>query len=125
MINRGEIVIADDDLDILRLLSLRLKREGWIISEHSNGRDALARAAAAPPALMLLDVMMPQMTGFEVLEAIRSHPDPLVAKTPLILLTASVQEESEIRAMELGADLYLRKPFDPRELISAVNSLAR
>lgn len=117
-------VVADDDPDILMLLRLRLERAGWDVSAHSNGADALAAAELERPDLMLLDVMMPQLNGIELTRTVRSHPDPELARTPIVLLTASVQDEHKRAASEVGADRYVRKPFDPSELLATVEELA-
>lgn len=114
------IVVAEDDPGTLKLLSVVLHHQGHDVLEWSNGADAWACVQSTRPDLVISDVNMPGMTGFELLSCIRDDMD--VALTPVILLT-SLQERKDMRqGMRMGADDYLTKPFQSKELIEAVNT---
>jgi DNA-binding response OmpR family regulator len=115
------IVCADDDEDILSLVSLRLERAGFRVVQVVDGDAALAAVRAERPALAVLDVMMPKQTGYEVLAALRA--DPTLADLKVILLSARVQEADIDRGLEAGADAYLAKPFKAGELVAKVQEL--
>ena len=93
------------------------------MARATNGAEALKIAADRRPALCVFDVQMPEMTGYDAIEHIRA--DGVLKETPVILLTASVQERDMARGFEVGADDYMRKPFDPRELQQRIESLLR
>lgn len=124
MPSAGEIVVlvADDDPDILDLISFRLERSGMTVLQARNGGEALEIARLKRPHVAVLDWMMPELTGIEVIEAIRD--DPEISDLPIMLLTARVQESDVVRGFESGADDYLTKPFSPQELHHRVQALA-
>jgi DNA-binding response OmpR family regulator len=115
------ILVADDDPDIRDIVSFRLRRAGYETVEASNGDEALKLANERPPALFILDVMMPQVNGFEVARELRG--DSSTEGIPILMLTASVQDKDIARGFETGADDYLRKPFKTNELLDRVSSL--
>jgi DNA-binding response OmpR family regulator len=108
------ILIADDDPDILALVSFRLRRAGYDIVEARNGEEAVQLALERRPDLVILDVMMPRVDGYEATRRLRQHEE--TSQTPVILLTARVQDVDVARGFEVGADDYVRKPFSPQEL---------
>ena len=115
------VLVADDDEDILQLVSFRLERAGYTVVTAADGPEALAAARQHQPDLAVLDVMMPGLNGYEVTRQLRA--DPATAAIPVILLTARVQEADVSRGFEAGADDYLRKPFSPQELRSRVQAI--
>ena len=117
------VLVADDDEDILQLVSFRLERAGYTVVTAADGQQALAAARQHQPDLAVLDVMMPGLNGYEVTRQLRA--DPATAAIPVILLTARVQEADVSRGFEAGADDYLRKPFSPQELQDRVDVLLR
>ena len=115
------VLVADDDEDILQLVSFRLERAGYTVVTAADGQQALAAAREHRPDLAVLDVMMPGLNGYEVTRQLRA--DEATAQIPVILLTARVQEADVSRGFEAGADDYLRKPFSPAELRSRVQAI--
>jgi DNA-binding response OmpR family regulator len=115
------VLVADDDEDILQLVSFRLERAGYKVVTAADGQQALVAAREHQPDLAVLDVMMPGLNGYEVTRQLRA--DPATAAIPVILLTARVQEADVSRGFEAGADDYLRKPFSPQELRSRVQAI--
>lgn len=118
-----KILVVDDDLDTLKLVGTTLEKQGYIIIAAQNGFEALEKAAEHLPDLILLDIMMSKMDGYEVTRRIRSNPD--TASTPIILFTAKGQVADKIVGLEAGADEYLTKPTHPAELIARVRSLLK
>ncbi len=116
------VLVADDDPDILDLVCFRLERGGCKVLPAHNGKEALEIARNERPDVAVLDWMMPELTGPEVIEEIRRDPD--IADLPVMLLTARVQESDVVRGFESGADDYLTKPFSPQELHHRVQALA-
>lgn len=114
------ILIVDDAPHIRTLVSSYLEQEGFRTQTAANGKQALAQAEAAPPDLILLDIMMPEMGGYEFMQAYTSRHD-----TPIILLTARVDETDKVMGLELGADDYITKPFSMRELSARVKAVLR
>jgi two-component system response regulator MtrA len=114
------VLIADDDDDVLELIGLSLRPCGFQLIVANDGDEALQAARRHTPALAVLDVMMPTMTGYEVVEAIRADPD--IADTPIFLLTARAQQADVEYGLALGADDYISKPFKPRDLRARVES---
>jgi DNA-binding response OmpR family regulator len=112
--NGQTILVADDEQDILDLVRFRLQRDGYRVVTAQDGQAALDVARAEQPALCVLDVMMPKLSGLEVLTALRA--DDALAGTRVILLTARGQDGDVDRGFELGADDYVTKPFSPQEL---------
>jgi DNA-binding response OmpR family regulator len=115
------VLCADDDEDILSLVSLRLRRAGFEVETAADGDEAVTIARARRPALAVLDVMMPKRTGYEVLAALRA--DETLREMKVILLSARVQEGDVARGMDAGADAYLAKPFKAQDLVSTVQEL--
>lgn len=116
-----KILIVDDDLDTLRLVGLMLQKIGYQISAASNGEQGLAKAFAERPDLILLDVMMPDMDGYEVTRRLRKNP--ATASTPILMFTAKTQLDDKVVGFEVGADDYLTKPTHPTELQSHIKAL--
>lgn len=118
-----KILIADDDTEIQELLNFTLENEGYQVITADNGEEAVHKAIKEKPDLIILDVMMPKMTGYEACEAIRENPS--TSLIPIILLTSLSQTKDRITGIKLGADQYLTKPFEPIELTARVESLLK
>jgi DNA-binding response OmpR family regulator len=114
------ILIVDDEAAIRDVLATYLRGEGFIVEEAADGRAALESAAASPPDLMLLDLNLPKVSGAEVFRRVRETRD-----TPVIMLTARMDEIDRIVGLELGADDYIGKPFSPREVVARVKTVLR
>lgn len=117
------ILIADDEPDILEIISYNLQSEGYDVITSKNGNEAIANAKKHKPDLIILDVMMPGKTGFEVCSILRT--DIAFQETIIIFLTALNDDSTEIKGLETGGDDYITKPISPRVLISRVNALFR
>ncbi len=115
------ILIVDDDVDTLRLVGLMLQRQGYQIIAASNGNQGLAKAFEEKPYLILLDVMMPDMDGYEVTRRLRKNP--ATSTTPILMFTAKTQLDDKVTGFEVGADDYLTKPTHPTELQAHVKAL--
>ena len=113
------IFLVDDDPDVRELVEYKLVQSGHEVLCATNGQDALRLVPDAKPALLLLDVMMPGLSGFEVLEQLRARES--TRSLPIIMLTAKAQDADTERGFTLGANDYVFKPFSPRELMSRVN----
>ena len=122
MSDRPFVLCADDDDDILSLVTLRLERAGFDVAKVHDGDAAIEAARVRVPAVAVLDVMMPRRTGLEVLAELRS--DPVFAAVKVLLLSARVQEVDVERGIGAGADAYLAKPFRAQELVATVERLA-
>lgn len=120
MANRGEVLIVDDEPGISRLISMYLEREGFQTANARTGGEALEMVAAGSPSLIVLDIMLPDIDGWEVCREIRRHSD-----VPIIMLTAREGDEDKIVGLEIGADDYVTKPFVPRELVARVKAILR
>lgn len=118
-----KILIADDEPDILEILSFNLAAEGYEVFTAKNGDDALDKAKLTKPDLIILDVMMPGKNGIEVCNLLRLQP--AYNNTLIIFLTAMSDEGAEIKGLETGADDYITKPISPKVLLSKVNALFR
>ena len=114
------ILVADDDLELLSLIAFALRQGGYRVVEAEDGPAALAAFAAERPDLVVLDVNMPRLDGFEVLGRIRAE-----SRVPVLMLTVRSSEEDQVRGLDLGADDYLTKPFSPRTLLARVRALLR
>ena len=117
---RRRILVVDDEERMVRFIRLNLEHDGFQVSEAFNGRQAVQKLRDVNPDLILLDVMMPDLDGFEVLEMIRE-----ISNVPVIMLTAKGEEDDRVRGLELGADDYVTKPFSPRELVSRARAVLR
>jgi len=115
-----KILVVDDEERMVRFIHLNLEHDGFRVIEAFNGNQAINKARSNLPDLVLLDVMMPDLDGFEVLRVLRE-----VSTVPVIMLTAKGEEEDRVRGLELGADDYITKPFSPRELVSRVRAVLR
>ena len=114
------ILVVDDEERIVRFIRLNLEQDGFQVEEAFNGKDALDKLRQTLPDLILLDVMLPDIEGFDVLAMIRENHE-----VPIIMLTAKTEEDDRVRGLELGADDYVTKPFSPRELVSRVRAVLR
>lgn len=123
MDQKGKILIADDEPDIVEIISYNLSLEGYELITAKDGDEALQLAKAHKPDLIILDVMMPHKNGMEVCRILRSQPQ--FAQTLIIFLTAMADEYSHVKGLEFGADDYLTKPVSPKVLVTKVNSLFR
>src|SRR3954451_3725884 len=115
------ILAADDDEDILEMVVFRLERSGYTVVRAHDGAQALAAARETLPDLIVLDVMMPKLDGYEVTRALRAEES--TSRIPIILLTARVQDADVQKGFDAGADDYVRKPFSPQELRSRVQAI--
>jgi len=120
---RERILVVDDDPDILQFVRMNLELEGFDTRTAQSGKEGLAMAKEQPPDLVLLDVMMPGMDGLTVLKHLRTNQ--ATANCPVIILTAKVLADDRVRALDLGADDYVAKPFDLTELLARVRSVLR
>jgi two-component system, OmpR family, alkaline phosphatase synthesis response regulator PhoP len=118
-----KILVADDEKDIRKLISFVLQKHGYQVVEAVNGTQALQLAKDEKPDIVLLDLMMPQVNGFEVCRQLRSNPT--TSKTPILMLSAKSQSSDIMDALLLGAAYYLVKPFTPRDLVEKVSELAQ
>jgi len=114
------ILVVDDEPNIVELAKLYLSQEGYTVEAVYNGEDALATLNTAKPALVILDLMLPDIDGFEVCRRIRKKSD-----IPILMLTARKEDVDKVVGLELGADDYLTKPFNPRELVARVKAVLR
>lgn len=114
------ILVVDDEQRMARFIRLNLEHDGFRVTEAFNGTQALDKLRTSMPDLVLLDVMLPDFDGFEVLRMIRG-----ISTVPVIMVTAKSEEDERIHGLELGADDYVTKPFSPRELVSRVRAVLR
>ncbi len=115
-----KILVVDDEERMVRFIRLNLEHDGFRVVEAFNGMQAINKVRSTMPDVVLLDVMMPDLDGFEVLKTIRE-----ASTVPVIMLTAKGEEDDRVRGLELGADDYITKPFSPRELVSRVRAVLR
>ena len=121
MEQKKRVLIVEDETNIVDIIRFNLNREGYDVLEAYDGEAGLALARAEKPDLILLDVMMPKMMGFDVCKALRDEGD----NVPVIILTAREEEEDKVLGLEIGADDYITKPFSMRELIARVRANIR
>jgi DNA-binding response OmpR family regulator len=119
-VNSETVLVVDDEANIRDLARMYLEREGFLVITAVNGREALSQVRRDRPALMVLDLMLPEMDGWEVCRRVRASSD-----LPIIMLTARDDDIDKILGLELGADDYLTKPFNPRELVARVRAILR
>lgn len=117
------ILIADDEEDIVELLRYNLENEGFEVITAYNGKKAVELAENQSPDLIILDVMMPEMSGFEASQALKSNPE--TQNIPFVFLTARGEEENEVYGLNLGADDYIQKPIKPKLLLTRINTVFR
>ena len=114
------VLVVDDEPRMIHFIRLNLEHDGYEVIEATSGTEALENLRDRMPDLILLDVMMPEMDGFETLQLLRE-----ISTVPVIMLTAKGEEEDRVRGLELGADDYITKPFSPREMVSRVRAVIR
>ena len=118
-----DILVAEDDRDIADLIAHYFSRAGWRAHIAASGDEALANVRRSPADLVVLDIMLPGLSGLEVCRALRA--DKTTASIPIIMLTARAEESDRIIGLEIGADDYISKPFSPNELVARVRALMR
>lgn len=116
------VMIVEDEPNIVESLSFVFSREGWQVSAALDGETAIERLMSEPPDVLVLDVMLPPLNGFEVLKRLRSEPS--LKHLPVLVLTAKGQEKDRHTAMRLGADAFVTKPFSNRDIVQQVRELA-
>ena len=117
---RRRILVVDDEERMIRFIRMNLEHDGFQVAEALSGKQAIQKIRDVTPDLILLDVMMPDVDGFDVLETVREF-----SNVPVIMLTAKGEEDDRVRGLEHGADDYITKPFSPRELVSRVKAVLR
>lgn len=117
------VMLVEDEANILEAVRFILSRDGWEVFGHGNGATAVAEITRRAPHVIVLDVMLPGRTGLEILADIRASTGAL-AETPVLMLTAKGQDSDRDRALSLGANAYLTKPFSNQELVETVRGLA-
>lgn len=123
MQERARILVVDDERDLVDLLKINLTRAGFRVDAAHTGREALSRVAAQMPDLVVLDLMLPELSGLEVASRLRA--DPPTARLPIIMLTAKGEEVDQIVGLSVGADDYLAKPFSHKVLIARIEAVLR
>jgi two-component system, OmpR family, alkaline phosphatase synthesis response regulator PhoP len=118
-----QVLVAEDDRDIGELIARYVQRNGWTVKLVTSGTEALAYAKERPIDLLILDLMLPGLSGLDVCRALRA--DPKTAAIPIIMVTAKIEESDRISGLELGADDYVSKPFSPNELMARVRAMFR
>lgn len=118
---KKRILVVDDERHIVRLVQVNLERQGYEVVTAYDGVECLEKAKADKPDLIVLDIMMPRMDGFEALQRLKT--DSETNHIPVIMLTARAQDRDVLQGYQYGADLYLTKPFSPLELISLVKRI--
>jgi two-component system, OmpR family, alkaline phosphatase synthesis response regulator PhoP len=116
-----KILVCDDERHIVRLIQVNLERQGWEVVTAYDGKEGLEKIRSEKPNLVVLDVMMPYMDGFEVLKSLRREPE--TEQLPVIMLTAKAQDKDVFEGYHYGADMYLTKPFNPMELVTFVKRI--
>src|SRR5437016_4317826 len=120
MQRKVSVLVVDDDARLLRLVRVNLERAGFAVNTASNGAAALDELAAVPPDAVVLDITMPGIDGFTLTQQIRE-----ISNLPIIMLTALSEQSQKVKGLEIGADDYLTKPFDPDELVARIRALLR
>jgi two-component system, OmpR family, phosphate regulon response regulator PhoB len=119
----SRVLIVEDERDIRDLVVLHLRRDGYEVTSAGSGEEALAQVRQSPPDLIVLDLMLPAMSGLEVCRRLRQ--EPATATLPILMLTAKADEVDRVVGLELGADDYVVKPFSPKELLARVRAVLR
>ena len=117
-----KVLVCDDERHIVRLIQVNLERQGYEVVTAFDGKEGLEKIRAEKPNLVVLDVMMPYMDGFEVLKTLRKEPE--TENLPVIMLTAKAQDKDVFEGYHYGADMYLTKPFNPMELVTFVKRIS-
>ncbi len=120
---KAKVLVAEDEPDMLALIASNLRNGGYEVLSAEDGPSALAAARTENPALLVLDLMLPGMSGLEICRTLKG--DPATARIPILMLTAKAEEIDRIVGLELGADDYLTKPFSPRELVLRIGNILR
>ena len=120
---KAKILIVEDEKDIVEMIEYNLKKEGYITASVYNGEDAVSLAKSERPDLIILDLMLPGIDGFETCKQLKKNE--ITGRIPIIMLTAKSQEADKVTGLELGADDYMTKPFSPRELIARIKAVLR
>lgn len=120
---RQKILVVEDEADIRELLRYNLAQEGFAVEEAADGSEALDRVARRAPDLVVLDLMLPRLSGLELCRRLRANPE--TARLPIIVVTAKGSEVDRVLGLEMGADDYVVKPFSPREVVARVKALLR
>ena len=118
-----KILIVEDETDVAELLAHHLRSEGFSVEIVNNGRAALAAVRSEPPALIVLDLMLPEISGLDLCRMIKSNPG--TNNVPIVMLSARIEEIDRVLGFELGADDYVVKPFSPRELVLRIRAILR
>ncbi len=119
----SRVLVVEDEPDIRDLLAFHLERDGYQVTRATTGPEALRQLRAAPPDLVILDLMLPELDGLEVCRRLRA--DPATAALPVIMLTAKGDEVDRVVGLEMGADDYVVKPFSPKEMLARVRAVLR
>src|ERR1700704_4462157 len=119
----GRVLLVEDEQDVAELIRYNLTKEGYDVVLSGNGNDAFRLAREHRPDVLLLDIMVPQLNGWEVCRRLKKDPD--VAPTPVIMGSGRVEEGDKVLGFEVGADDYVTKPFSPRELIARIRAVTR
>lgn len=120
---RARILVIEDDKDIVELVRYNLEKDGYQVTACGDGATGLVQIRKSPPDLLLLDLMLPKLSGLEICKEIRR--DERLGRLPILILTARGEEADRVVGLELGADDYVVKPFSPRELVARVKALLR
>ncbi len=123
MLTNKQIVVVEDEIDILDLISLHLRKERFNVRGFLNGYSFMKYLETEKPSLLVLDLMLPDVDGFEICKQLRARPD--CASIPIIIITARSAETDKVLGLGLGADDYMVKPFSPRELVARVKAVLR
>ncbi len=120
-----KVLVVDDDRNLRKIIATNLELAGFLVTSATDGRDALEKIEDDVPDVVLLDLMMPVLDGYEVARRIRNHHNLAIANVPIIILTAKSETEDKLRGFEAGADDYMTKPFGPQELLARVRAKIR
>ncbi|MBI3322548.1 MAG: response regulator [Candidatus Omnitrophica bacterium] len=120
---KRRILLVDDEPSILKMVSKRLEVAGFEVMVAMDGEEGLEKAKSLGPDVVILDLMLPKLNGYEVCAALKA--DPRHSKLPIILLSARVQDQDEKSGLGCGADAYMRKPFNSQDLVEQINTLSR
>ena len=119
------VLVVDDDRNLRKIIGTNLELAGFGVETAADGPEALEKIEGLLPDVVLLDLMMPHMDGYEVARRIRAHANPAIANVPIIILTAKSETDDKLRGFEAGADDYITKPFGPQELLARVRAKIR